>query len=132
MNREVTTDQLFGWGVWVFALSALMFFVMVMFVNRQSKIQLASVGEAFPQMISQIRPLLPYIISMVGVVLLYKYALNVQLDEFSAARILPVMMLAILIYEHITKKEIASDDGKTFEPHKGIGVFYFPKSSIQF
>jgi TRAP-type C4-dicarboxylate transport system permease large subunit len=120
MNREVTTDQLFGWGVWVFALSALMFFVMVMFFNRQSKIELASVGEAFPQMLAQIRPLLPYIISMVGVVFLYKYALNVQLDEFSAARILPVMMLAILVYEHLTKKEIASDDGKTFEPHKGI------------
>lgn len=120
MNREVTTDQLFGWGVWVFALSALMFFVMVMFVNRQSKIQLASVGDAFPQMLGQIRPLLPYIFCMVGVVLFYNYALNVQLDEFSAARILPVMMLAILIYEHITKKEIASDDGKSFEPHKGI------------
>jgi TRAP-type C4-dicarboxylate transport system permease large subunit len=120
MNREVTTDQLFGWGVWVFALSAFMFFVMVMCFNRQSKIQLASVGEAFPQMIAQIRPLIPYIIGMVGVVFFYKYALNVQLDEFSAARILPVMMLAILIYEHVTKKEIVSADGKSTEPHKGI------------
>jgi TRAP-type C4-dicarboxylate transport system permease large subunit len=120
MNREVTTDQLFGWGVWVFALSAMMFFVMVMFVNRQSKIQLASVGEAFPEMLSQIRPLLPYIICMVGVVFFYNYALNVKLDEFSAARILPVMMLAILVYEHITKKEIVSDDGKSSEPHKGL------------
>lgn len=120
MNREVTTDQLFGWGVWVFALSALMFFVMVMFVNRQSKIQLASVGEAFPEMLAHIRPLLPYILCMVGVVFFYNYALNVQLDEFSAARILPVMMLAILIYEHVTKKEIASDDGESFEPHKGL------------
>ena len=120
MNREVTTDQLFGWGVWVFALSALMFFVMVMFVNRQSKIQLASVGEAFPEMLGQIRPLIPYILCMAGVILFYNHALNVQLDEFSAARILPVMMLAILIYEHLTKKEVVSDDGKTFSPHKGI------------
>ena len=120
MNREVTTDQLFGWGIWVFTLSAFMFFVMVMCFNRQSKIQLASVGEALPKMISQIRPLIPYIAGMVGVVFFYKYALNVQLDEFSAARILPVMMLAILIYEHVTKKEIISADGKTTEPHKGI------------
>lgn len=120
MNREVTTDQLFGWGVWVFALSAFMFFVMVMCFNRQSKIQLASVSEAVPQMLAQVRPLIPYIICMVGVVFFYNYALNVQLDEFSAARILPVMMLAILIYEHVTKKEIVSPDGKSTEPHKGI------------
>ena len=102
------------------SMGAFMFFVMVMCFNRQSKIQLASVGEALPKMISQIRPLIPYIAGMVGVVFFYKYALNVQLDEFSAARILPVMMLAILIYEHVTKKEIISADGKTTEPHKGI------------
>jgi len=52
--------------------------------------------------------------------LFYNLAVNVQLDEFSAARILPVMMLSILIYEHITKKEIVSDDGLSTEPHKGI------------
>ena len=120
MNREVTTDQLFGWGVWVFALSAMMFFVMVMAFNRQSKIQLASVGEALPQMLPLLRPLLPYIICIVSVVLFYKYAVNVNLDEFSAARILPVMMLAILIYEHFTNKESLADDGLTLVPHKGF------------
>jgi TRAP-type C4-dicarboxylate transport system permease large subunit len=120
MNREVTTDQLFSWGIWVFLLSAFMFFVMVMAFNRQSKIHLASVGEALPQMLSQLRPLVPYIICMGSVILFYNLAVNVQLDEFSAARILPVMMLSILIYEHITKKEIVSDDGLSTEPHKGI------------
>ena len=120
MNREVTTDQLFGWGVWVFALSALMFFVMVMAFNRQSKIQLASVGEALPKMLPLFRPLVPYIICIVSVVFFYKYALNVNLDEFSAARILPVMMLAILIYEHFTKKESVAEDGLTLVPHKGF------------
>jgi TRAP-type C4-dicarboxylate transport system permease large subunit len=120
MNREVTTDQLFGYGVWVFALSAFMFFVMVMTFNRQSKIQLASVGQALPETIAQIRPLLPYIICMVGVVMFYNIVVNVQLDEFSAARILPVMMLAILIFEHFTKKDMVSEDGKSTEPHKGI------------
>lgn len=120
MNREVTTDQLFGYGVWVFALSAFMFFVMVMTFNRQSKLQLASVSQALPETFAQLRPLLPYIICMVGVVMFYNIVINVQLDEFSAARILPVMMLAILIFEHITKKDMVSEDGKSTEPHKGI------------
>ncbi len=120
MNREVTTDQLFGWGVWVFALSAFMFFIMVMFVNRQSKIQLASVSQALPETFAQVKPLIPYILCMGGVIMFYNLVVNVQLDEFSAARILPVMMLVILIFEHLTKKDMVSEDGKSTEPHKGI------------
>ena len=122
MNREVTTDQLFGWGIWVFSLSALMFCIVAMTLNRENKIALAPVTDAVPEMLRQFRPLLPYIICMTAVVLFYRHAVNVQLDEFSAARILPVMMLAIMLYEHITKKESLSDDGKISEPHKGIEV----------
>jgi len=120
MNREVTTDQLFGWGIWVFALSAFMFFLVAMCVNRQNKIHLASPASAVPGMLAALRPLIPYIICIAGVVLFYRFAVNVKLDEFSAARILPVMMIVILIYEHITKKESVDDDGITAIPHKGI------------
>jgi len=120
MNREVTTDQLFSWGVWVFALSALLFFIVLMTLNRQSKLQLAPISVALPEMLRQIRPLIPYIICMAAIILFYRYAVNVQLDEFSAARILPVMMLSILIYEHFTKPNTVSDDGLSAEPHKGL------------
>ncbi len=120
MNREVTTDQLFGWGIYVFLLSALMFFIVSMTLNRQNKIELASPSEAVPVMLQNMRPLIPYVLCMVGVVLFYRFAVNVRLDEFSAARILPIMMLAFLIYEHITKKDSVSEDGKSTTPHKGI------------
>lgn len=120
MNREVTTDQLFGWGKWVFMLSATIFFIISMTVNRQNKLNLAPVREALPKMLASFRPLLPYIAIMVGVALFYKYLVNVNLDEFSASRILPVMMLGILIFEHITKPVTISDDGLSSEPHKGI------------
>ena len=120
MNREVTTDQLFGWGIYVFGLSSFMFFTVLMTLNRQSKIQLASVSEALPEMLKQVRPLIPYIVCIGLVILFYKYAVNVNLDEFSAARILPVMMLAILLYEHFTKTDSVSDDGETTSAHTGI------------
>ena len=120
MNREVTTDQLFGWGIYVFLLSAVMFALFATTLNRQNRFELASPADAFPQMVAAFRPLIPYIICMVAVVLFYRYAVNVRLDEFSAARILPVMMLVILIYEHVTKKDSASEDGLTTIPHKGI------------
>jgi len=120
MNREVTTGQLFSWGIWVFALSATLFFTFIMTLNRQSKVHLASPAEAFPQMIRQIGPLIPYLLCLGAVIMFYNLVVNVQLDEFSAARILPVMMLSILVYEHFTKPDSVSDDGLTSEPHKGL------------
>ncbi|MFD2231915.1 TRAP transporter large permease subunit [Alkalimarinus sediminis] len=104
LNREVTTDDLFGWGIWVFLLTAGMFMVVSMSVNRQSKLELAPAGEAFPAMIKEFKHLVPYILVIAGIVLFYRFALDVKMDEFSAPRVLPVMLLAILIYEHITLK----------------------------
>ncbi|WP_291829725.1 TRAP transporter large permease subunit [Marinobacter sp.] len=104
LNREVTTDELFGWGIWVFVLTATMFGVVAMSVNRQGAFNLAPTAEAFPASVKALWPLLPYALVMVGVVLLYRFALDVKMDEFSAPRLLPVMMLAILVYEHVSLK----------------------------
>jgi TRAP-type C4-dicarboxylate transport system permease large subunit len=120
MNREVTTSQLYDWGLWVFLLSASIFFLLCLTVNRQEKRQLTPVQQAVPEMLSAFRPLIPYILILVGVTLFYKYLVNVNLDEFSASRILPVMMIGILIYEHFTKPASISDDGKSTVPHKGF------------
>ncbi|KAA1172733.1 TRAP transporter large permease subunit [Marinobacter salinexigens] len=102
LNREVTTDELFGWGVWVFVLTASLFAVIAVSVNRQSRFDLAPSSVAFPEMIQAFRPLIPYVLVIAAVVLFYRYALDVQMDEFSAPRLLPVIMLAVLVYEHLS------------------------------
>ncbi|EON91856.1 integral membrane protein [Marinobacter lipolyticus SM19] len=107
LNREVTTDELFGWGIWVFVLTAIMFMTVALTVNRQSKFNLAPSAEAFPAMMQALRPLIPYALVIAGVVLLYRFALDVRMDEFSAPRLLPVIMLAILLFEHVTLKKTA-------------------------
>ncbi|MEP6416951.1 MAG: TRAP transporter large permease subunit, partial [Marinobacter sp.] len=104
LNREVTTDELFGWGIWVFVLTATMFTVVALTVNRQSKFNLAPASTAFLPMMSALKHLIPYALVIAAVVLLYRFALDVQMDEFSAPRLLPVIMLAILLYEHISLK----------------------------
>ncbi|MCG7200085.1 TRAP transporter large permease subunit [Marinobacter pelagius] len=104
LNREVTTDELFGWGIWVFLLTAAMFTVVALSVNRQSRFDLAPASQAFPAMIQALRPLVPYVLVMAVVVLFYRFALDVTMDEFSAPRLLPVIMLAILLYEHVSLK----------------------------
>lgn len=119
LNREVTTDDLFGWGVWVFLLTAVLFLVISLSANRQSPLKLAPAGEALPAMLRQLVPLVPYVLVIAGVVLFYRWALDVGMDEFSAPRILPVIMLAILIYEHITLKRARHADGDRVN-HQGI------------
>jgi TRAP-type C4-dicarboxylate transport system permease large subunit len=104
LNREVTTDELFGWGIWVLMLTAAMFCTVVMTVNRQSRLDLAPASTALPAMIQALKPLIPYVLVMAGVVLVYRFGLNVTMDEFSAPRLLPVIMLGILIYEHVGLK----------------------------
>ncbi|MBW7471541.1 TRAP transporter large permease subunit [Marinobacter sp. F4218] len=104
LNREVTTDELFGWGIWVFVLTATMFTLVALAVNRQSRFDLAPSSVAFPAMIRELRPLVPYVLVIAAVVLMYRFALDVSMDEFSAPRLLPVIMLAILVYEHVSLK----------------------------
>ncbi|WP_250655513.1 TRAP transporter large permease subunit [Alkalimarinus coralli] len=104
LNREVTTDQLFSWGIWVFLLTAGLFLLVAMTVNRQSKLEIAPVGEAFPAMVKEFKHLVPYILVVAGIILFYRFALEVKMDEFSAPRVLPVLLLGILLYEHITLK----------------------------
>ncbi len=119
LNREVTTDELFGWGIWVFVLTATLFGIVATTVNRQSQFNLAPSSEAFPASIRALRPLLPYVLVIVSVVLLYRFALDVKMDEFSAPRLLPVIMLSILLYEHVSRKreQAVSFNGN---PHHGL------------
>lgn len=104
LNREVTTDELFGWGVWVFVLTAAMFTAVALTVNRQSQFNLAPASVALSPMMSALKQLILYVLVITAVVLLYRIALDVKMDEFSAPRLLPVIMLAILLYEHVSLK----------------------------
>lgn len=114
LNREVTTDELFGWGIWVFVLTAVMFTLVALGANRQSKFDLAPAADAFPAMLRATGPLLPYVLVIAVVVLLYRWGLDVRMDEFSAPRLLPVIMLAILVFEHFSLKRD--------KPHAGAEV----------
>ncbi|MDV2078188.1 MULTISPECIES: TRAP transporter large permease subunit [Marinobacter] len=121
LNREVTTDELFGWGIWVFVLTAVMFTAVALAVNRQSRFELAPASEAWPATLAALRSLLPYVAVIVAVVLFYRWALDVRMDEFSAPRLLPVILLAILVFEHISLKGRSHRDAEGLEVnHQGL------------
>ncbi|MCG8611528.1 MAG: TRAP transporter large permease subunit [Pseudomonadales bacterium] len=118
LNREVTTDDLFGWGLYVFILTAFLFFAVAMTVNRQSKIQLAPLADALPGTLQAIKPLIPYVAVIAVILLAYYYGLGVTMDEFSAARILPVIMIGILVYEHFRHRNERDEQGE--KSHQGL------------
>ncbi len=120
LNREVTTNDLFTWGLLVFALSAVLFLLVTMTINRQGPLKFAPAREAFPEMLLALRPLIPYVLVIAGVVVFYNYGLGVSLDEFSAPRILPIMLISILVYEAIRfrGREVATAAGRGI--HRGL------------
>ena len=102
LNKQVTTQQLYGWGVAVFFLTSTLFLVAAQ-MSRTTRVQIEKPGVAIPGTLKAIPPVLTYVAVFVLVVLFYKYALNTKLDEFTAPVIMPVIMIFVLIYDRLRR-----------------------------
>ncbi|MEY1662176.1 TRAP transporter large permease subunit [Isoalcanivorax beigongshangi] len=100
LNNSVTTSELYGSGIKLFILTACLFFLFSQFARREPA-RIAPFAEALPQSLKRMLPLLPYVLLIAAVVLFFKHVLDRRLDEFSAPIILPIVMLAILLYEFL-------------------------------
>lgn len=98
LNKEVTPDQIYGWGWKVFGLSAVLFLGM-MLATRREKINLAPPKEALPASARAALPIVPFILLGVAVVGFYALPLGTRLDEHSAPAILPILLLVLLAYD---------------------------------
>lgn len=103
LNKEVTTDQLFGWGVKVFILTSFLFFI-ISLLGKENKLKVAPISEALKPSLASFKPLVPYAVVFALVALVYALVFDAYLDEFSAPTILPVIILALLIYEKLIGK----------------------------
>lgn len=104
LNNEVTTDQLFGWGIKVFLLTTVLFAAMAM-LTSQSSLKIKLDDNTWPEFKQALLPLLPYVLIIGATLLAYGWLLDAHLDEFSAPIILPVLLLVILIYERATQEK---------------------------
>ena len=98
LNKEVVTEQLYTWGGKVFALTMLVFLLLV-FITRRQPWRPNFSPAAWRASLNACRPLLPYVVILGVALLLYGLLLRAYLDEFAAPVILPVVMLLILAYE---------------------------------
>lgn len=108
LNKEVTTDQLFGWGVNVFLLTAALFAAIAM-LTKQGESNITKASEAWPETKKELWKLIPYVILITVTLCFYALVLNAYLDEFSAPFILPVLVFIILIYERIGQEKMGRE-----------------------
>jgi TRAP-type C4-dicarboxylate transport system permease large subunit len=126
LNKQVTTNGLYHWGFYVFLVTSTLFFLASQML-RTTRANVASPAEAIPQMLREIKPLLPYLAVVVVIVTLYEYVLDTKLNEITAPTIMPVLMILVLVFDKIANKgkaEITPD----YASHRQDGV----ETSIRF
>ncbi|ASK34485.1 C4-dicarboxylate ABC transporter [Alcanivorax sp. N3-2A] len=102
LNKSVTTTELFASGHKMFFISLLIFFVYSQFA-RTSPARIAPFSQALPASLRRLIPLVPYGIVVGAVLVLFSDLLDRHMDEFSAPIILPMMLLAVLAYEKLSR-----------------------------
>ena len=98
LNKEVVTDELFHWGFRVFLLSMVVFAVFAM-ITRKDPMKLVPASEALAPSLRNLIPLLPYVLILIVALFMYDILLDAQLDEFTAPVILPIIVMAVLVFE---------------------------------
>src|SRR5690554_396173 len=104
LNKEVTTDQLYGWGLYIYLLSAAIFSGLVLAKSKAARL----VGTTTPktalrETLTALKRLTPYLITVVGVLISFKLILGLQINEHNAPVILPIVLTGILLYERLFK-----------------------------
>jgi TRAP-type C4-dicarboxylate transport system permease large subunit len=102
LNKQVTTNQLYSWGVAVFFLTSTLFLVASQ-MTRTTRVQLQDPKVALPESLRALLPFLPYGIVFIVIWAFYYFPLNTPLNEFTAPTIMPVIVLLMLVFDRLRK-----------------------------
>ena len=97
LNKEVTTTEMYGWGFWVFIMSASLFSFIVCKTEGNWKPRPAP--GAVRAAVRELGPLIPYALTAAAVILVIWVVLGLQFNEYSAPLILPLVMLAVVMLD---------------------------------
>ncbi len=115
LNKQVTTAQLYHWGLFVFFLTSSLFFLLSQ-LRRTEREQVEVPMVAIRAMLRESVHVLPYAALAVALVLFYDVALDTSLNEISAPTIMPVMMLLLLILEKWINRKRTTPDPSLVQP----------------
>ncbi|MEA1081294.1 TRAP transporter large permease subunit [Marinobacter qingdaonensis] len=97
LNKEVTTTEMYGWGFWVFIMSASLFSLIV--CKTQGNWKPRPAPGALRAALVQMKPLVPYVAVGALVILSIWLILGLRFNEYSAPMILPLVMLALVLLD---------------------------------
>jgi TRAP-type C4-dicarboxylate transport system permease large subunit len=104
LNKSVTTDALFGWGLVVFGLTAALFLV-AMLIRNDQPFERPDVGVAGPASLKALGALVPFAgLALVGLVV-YGLLLGTVVNEHTAAWVLPGLLLLLAAYDRFVSTE---------------------------
>lgn len=98
LNKDVTTGEMYHFGFLIYLLTAFLFLI-VSQISRTEPARIAPVAVALPEMVRKFGPLIPYVVIIIATLGVYNHVFNQHLDEFSAPYILPVILIATLMYD---------------------------------
>ncbi len=117
-----TSDELFAWGRWVFFLSAALFAIVVL-LTRDGPLKPRPVPQALRKSGQALRQLLPHTLIFATIVLLAEFGLQASLDVTSAAFLLPLALLPILVYDTRARRGADPQRARDDDPSSEGGVF---------
>ncbi len=105
LNKQVTTDELFYWGRWVFlltsALCLLAFFLWNRWEAQPTSAPRAPMMRSVPEAFRALRPLVPYALVAIGVLVIYAAVFRTTMSEHTAAFVVPVIMLCLVLWDRL-------------------------------
>lgn len=104
LNNEVTTDELYNWGLLVFLITIAVF-ALLAYITRGQSLRLPPLVDALQGTREKSKPLIPYVLTTVVIVFFFSAVLNTSLNEFSAPVILPCVLLVLLFYERLRHRD---------------------------
>lgn len=124
LNNKVTTDALYGKGMYVFVISSSLLFIFSLFLAKE-KFRLRSPKLALPESAISLKRVSPYIAIATMVVAFYAIGLETTLNEFTASVILPFVLLFILFYDKVIRDHSVNDNIEKVTPYIAVPVLVY-------
>jgi TRAP-type C4-dicarboxylate transport system permease large subunit len=109
LNKQVTTDELFSKGLWVFALTAVLLIIAFLWRNTEP-LKMNPVADARARTWEAFMKLMPYILLAVLMIAIYGFVLDTWINEHTAPLILPGVLLVMVIVERLYMRKSFPDE----------------------
>ena len=113
LNKQVTTDQLYGWGWKVFLLTSFLF-LFASWLTRAGPWRIRLSGEAVGQSWRAVRDLVPYVLIGAAMLFFFSLVLDVRLNEHNSPILLPCLLLLLLPYDRRLARRREDGPGGAF------------------